>query len=158
MDGRLRPLKFETQRLSRKPSNVPTAMRRINTCTTTTAKDDYSCFAKFAQLSSKLTIVLKERSKLNIFVPIANLHCTDRKLSYTSLFTNALMITVLTVLTLSTNSTRQREFYNNPNLLNSSYATHTANIYSRPRKLPCQDRSNLSSTLERSIILKTSLA
>ena len=89
---RLKPSRFKTGNPSHKPSNAQTVMRRINTCTTTTARNTPSCFAKSARGSSKLIIVLKEHSKPNTSVHIANRPCTDGRFFCTSLFTNAAMI------------------------------------------------------------------
>lgn len=155
-DAHLRPSRPKMENLSRKPSNALFAMRLTRTCITTTGKRVHNCAVKSANQILTLTIVLKEHSKPNTIVHTANLLCIAGKPCYMSLFTNAPTITANTVLTLSTNSTPQKEFSKRLNLRNLSLTTRTVNIYSKPKKSLYPDHSNRSSTLERSTILKTS--
>ena len=154
MAGRSNPSRFKTENPSPRPSNVLFATRHINICITTTAKSDPNCSVRSARLSLRSTIVLKERSKPSTSARTANTPCSAGKPFCTSLFTNALMIIVLTALMPSTNLTRRKNFYKKQNLLNSNLTTFTANIYSKPQNLFTRDHSNHSSTLAGFITLR----
>ena len=111
--GHSSPSIFKTENPSPRPSNAPSVKHRTNTCTTTTAKNARSCFAKFAHRLFRPTIVLKERLKPNTSARTANMPYSAGKPFYTSLFTNAAMITALTALMPSINLTRRKNFYKN---------------------------------------------
>src|SRR3989304_5053269 len=157
MAGRSNRARFKTENQSLRRNNALFATRHINICITTTAKSDPNCSVRSARLSLRSTIVLKERSKPSTSARTANTPCSAGKPFCTSLFTNALMIIVLTALMPSTNLTRRKSFYKKQNLLNSNSTTFTANIYSRQQNLVTRAPANHSSTLEESITLKISL-
>lgn len=146
MAGRLSPLRSDTGNPPRRPNNAHSVTRRINTCTTTTVNYAHNCAAKSARLFFRPTIVLKERSKLNIFVLTASTPCSAGKPCCMSLFTNAATTIVLTVSTRLTGSIRQKNFYKKRKRHNSNSATHTANICLRPQISFIRDRSSLPST------------
>ncbi len=135
--GHSNPLKFETDTQSRKPNNAPLAKPHINICTTTTANNDPNCSARYAHLSFRRIIVIKEHSKPNIIVHIVTAHYSAGKCVSTSLCTNAATITVPIALKLSKNSTHQNKIYDSQNLLNLNSITFTVNTCSKPKILPC---------------------
>lgn len=137
MAGHSNRSRFKTGNPSLRPSNVLFAKRHINTCTTTTAKKDPNCYARFARLLFRPIIVVKERLKLNITVRIVTAHCSAGKCVSTSLCTNAATITANTESTRSNNSIPQNKISENQNLHNSNSTTFTANTYSKPKILSC---------------------
>lgn len=154
--GGSNPSRFKTGNQSPKPNNALFATHRINICIITTAKNDPNYSARSAHRLLTPIIVIKERSKPNTSARTVNMPYSAGKPFCTSLFTNAAMITALTALMPSTNSTQRKNSYKKRNLLNSSSATYTANIYSKLQNLFTPARSNLSSTSEESTTLKTS--
>ena len=148
MAVRSNPSRFKTENLSHRPNNALFATHRINICITTTAKNDPNYSAKSAHQPLTPIIVIKKRLKQNTSARTANTPCSAGKSFCTSLFTNAAMITALTVSMPSTNLTRRKNFYKKQNLLNSNSTTFTANIYSKPQNLSIQPQSNHSSTSE----------
>ena len=93
------PLNSAVVNPSRKLNNAHAVKHQINTCSTTTAKQELKYAAKFAIQFFKPTAVLKKHLKPNISVPTANGLYSAGKRFCTSLFTNAVTITVLTGLT-----------------------------------------------------------
>lgn len=154
--GGSNPSRFKTGNQSPKPNNALFATHRINICIITMAKNDPNYSARSAHRLLTPIIVIKERSKPNTSARTANMPYSAGKPFCTSLFTNAAMITALTALMPSTNSTQRKNSYKKRNLLNSSSATYTANIYSKLQNLFTPARSSLSSTSKESTILKTS--
>lgn len=142
----------------RKPNSAHSATPHINTYTTTTENYAPNCAARSARLSFRPIIVLENPSKLNIFVPTANMPCSDGRPSCMSLFINAAMIIVLTASTPLPVSTQRKNFYVKRNHPSLNSATHTANICSRLPISFTQGRSNLPSISRKSITLKTSSA
>jgi hypothetical protein len=107
----LNPSKSKTGNLSLRPNNAIFAPHRISTCTTTTAKNDLSCYARSACLFFRLIIVLKEPLKPNTSAHTANMPYSAGKFFYTSLCTNAAMIIALTALMPSLNLTLRKNYY-----------------------------------------------
>ena len=137
MAVRLKPSKFKTGNPFPRTNNAHSAKPLTNTCTTTTVKNAHNCFAKFACLFFKPTIVIKERLKPNITARIATAHCSAGKCVSTSLCTNAATITANTESAHSNNSTPQNKTSGNQNLHNSNLITFTANTCSKPKTLSC---------------------
>jgi len=98
--------------------------------TTAVNKPNYS--AQSARRPFKLTIVLKEHSNPNIFVPTVTAPYSAGNPIVMSSFTNAAMIIVHIGSMPLTNSIQRKKLYKKPNLLNSNSITFTANIYSKP--------------------------
>lgn len=140
----------------RRRNPVRTATRHINTYTTTTAVNKPNCNARSVRQPFKPIIVLKDHLKPNTFVPTVSTLYSAGNLVATSLFTNAVTITVSIDSMQSTSSTRRKKLYKEQNLLNSNSITFTANIYSRPTSSNTPHRSNHASILQRSITPKMS--
>jgi hypothetical protein len=104
MVGRLNPLNSAGQNPSHRRNLAHVAMRRINTFTATTVVNKLNCNARSARPLFNPIIAIKERSNPNTFVPTASGLYSAGNPVVTSLFINALTITVSTDLTPLTNS------------------------------------------------------
>ncbi len=147
--------KFETGNPSLRANNARSAKRLTHICTTTTVKHAHNSAARSAHRLLTLTIVIKERLKLNIIVRIATARYSAGKSVSTSLCTNVVTIIACTESTLSNNSTPQNTLCDNQGLHNSNSVTFTANIYSRPRISLLPHHSSQPSTSEKFIIRLT---
>lgn len=145
-------LKFKTGKPSLRANNARSAKPRINTCITTTVKNDPNYSARPAHQLLTLTIVIKERLKLNIIVRIATALYSAGKYVSTSLCTNVATINAYIESTLSKDSTLQSTLYDDQNLHNSNSVTFTANIYLKLRTSPSHRHSNQPSTSAKFII------
>ena len=149
------PSKSKTGNPSRKPNNAHIAKHPIHTCTTTTAKNEPSCFARSARQLLTLIIVIKEQLRPNITVHIATARYSAGKSALMSSCINAAMTIARIESTHSNILIPQNKISDNQNLLNSNSITFTANIYSKPKNLPYPHHSNPPLTSARSIIHQT---
>lgn len=154
--GHLNPSRLAAQNQFHRRNPARTATLHINICTTTTVKNKLNCSAKFARQPFKLIIVFEDHLKPNTFVPTASTLYSAGNPVATSLFTNAVTITVRTDSTPLTNSIRRKKSYKELNLLNSNSTTSIVNIYSKPMSSSIRHHSNHSSILQKFIILKMS--
>ena len=149
------PSRSVTENPSRKPNNAHIAKHPIHTCTTTTAKNEPSCFARSARQLLTLIIVIKEQLRPNITVHIATARYSAGKSVSKSLYINAATTIVHIESTHSNNSISQNKISDNQNLLNSNSITFTVNIYSKLKNSSYLHHSNPPSTSEKSIIHQT---